>query len=158
MDFINTIVRHKKITFLCMVVCILVVHYNTMAHPYLLADNRHYSFYFWNRIYLSNDLYKYLLVPVYIFALFCITKNLNIDKRCQYWFCTCLCLIPQQLLEFRYFVIPYIILRLEMRCQSVWHLIAESLWFIAINFVTIYIFMTKEFYWSDSQEIQRIIW
>ena len=27
--------------------CALVVHRYTMAHPYLLADNRHYPFYIW---------------------------------------------------------------------------------------------------------------
>ena len=34
-------------------------------HPYLLADNRHYTFYFWKNIYRQHELVKYLLTPVY---------------------------------------------------------------------------------------------
>lgn len=35
-------------------------------HPFLLSDNRHYTFYVWKRIYMLHPLVPYLLVPVYI--------------------------------------------------------------------------------------------
>lgn len=41
-----------------------IVHYNTIVHPFTLADNRHYMFYIF-RILLSKSLLKYLVVPVY---------------------------------------------------------------------------------------------
>ena len=40
------------------------VHYNTIVHPFTLADNRHYTFYIF-RILLRHPLIKYLAVPVY---------------------------------------------------------------------------------------------
>ena len=41
-----------------------IVHYNTIVHPFTLADNRHYMFYVF-RILLSHSSLKYLAVPVY---------------------------------------------------------------------------------------------
>lgn len=41
-----------------------VVHYNTIVHPFTLADNRHYMFYIF-RILLRHPLIKYLAVPIY---------------------------------------------------------------------------------------------
>ena len=41
-----------------------VVHYNTIVHPFTLADNRHYMFYIF-RILLSKSILKYLVVPIY---------------------------------------------------------------------------------------------
>ena len=41
-----------------------IVHYNTIVHPFTLADNRHYMFYVF-RILLSHSSLKYLVVPVY---------------------------------------------------------------------------------------------
>lgn len=42
----------------------LTVHYNTIVHPFTLADNRHYVFYVF-RILLRHPSIKYLAVPVY---------------------------------------------------------------------------------------------
>ena len=41
-----------------------IVHYNTIVHPFTLADNRHYMFYVF-RILLSQKSLKYLVVPIY---------------------------------------------------------------------------------------------
>ena len=41
-----------------------VVHFNTIVHPFTLADNRHYVFYVF-RILLRHPSIKYLAVPVY---------------------------------------------------------------------------------------------
>ena len=35
-------------------------------HPFLLSDNRHYTFYVWRRIFLVHPLAPYLLIPGYI--------------------------------------------------------------------------------------------
>ena len=37
-----------------MPLCGAVVHYFTIAHPYLLADNRHYTFYVWKNSDCAN--------------------------------------------------------------------------------------------------------
>ena len=41
-----------------------IVHYNTIVHPFTLADNRHYMFYVF-RLLLRHRAIKYLAVPIY---------------------------------------------------------------------------------------------
>ena len=43
---------------------ILLVHYNTIIHPFTLADNRHYVFYVFKIVRLYPKV-KYFLVPIY---------------------------------------------------------------------------------------------
>ena len=35
-------------------------------HPFLLSDNRHYTFYVWRRIFMLHPIMPYLLIPGYI--------------------------------------------------------------------------------------------
>lgn len=42
-----------------------IVHFNTMAHPFTLADNRHYMFYIF-RILLRFKWVRYCAVPIYL--------------------------------------------------------------------------------------------
>lgn len=39
-----------------------------IAHPFLLADNRHYAFYIWRRVINPHPLMRYALAPGYLFA------------------------------------------------------------------------------------------
>ena len=55
-----------------MAIMALIVRYNTIIHPFTLADNRHYMFYAF-RILLRHPLVKYAVVPIYYFgAVLCI--------------------------------------------------------------------------------------
>ncbi|KAF8395116.1 hypothetical protein HHK36_019057 [Tetracentron sinense] len=54
----------------------LSVHFFSIAHPYLLADNRHYPFYLWRKVIKAHWLMKYLLVPLY--------GRFNIRSGCYY--------------------------------------------------------------------------
>lgn len=47
-------------------VTLLAVKHFTIAHPFLLADNRHYAFYFWRRIINYRPLARYALAPGYV--------------------------------------------------------------------------------------------
>lgn len=47
-----------------MAVMAATVHYNTIVHPFTLADNRHYMFYVF-RLLLGHPAIKYFAVPVY---------------------------------------------------------------------------------------------
>ena len=49
------------------VVMLLIVHFNTIVHPFSLADNRHYMFYIF-RVLFRHHLTKYASVPAYIFC------------------------------------------------------------------------------------------
>ena len=54
----------KTIACITMAVMLVIVRYNTIVHPFTLADNRHYIFYIF-RILLRHPLIKYLAVPIY---------------------------------------------------------------------------------------------
>lgn len=45
---------------------LVVVHFNTIIHPFTLADNRHYMFYIFRYTILKHPIIKYALVPVYV--------------------------------------------------------------------------------------------
>jgi alpha-1,2-glucosyltransferase len=83
------------------------------AHPYLLGDNRHYTFYLWRRV-LSLPLARAaigLLLPVPFFlashALRVSTRSLAI-VHC-FWIACLLTLVPAPLLEPRYWT-PAVVL------------------------------------------------
>lgn len=42
----------------------------SIAHPYLLADNRHYTFYFWRKIIQAHWASKYLMIPLCVYGWF----------------------------------------------------------------------------------------
>lgn len=46
---------------------LIIVRFNTIVHPFTLADNRHYMFYVF-RILLIDPTVKYAVVPIYIFC------------------------------------------------------------------------------------------
>jgi len=153
--------KHWKLVVILTVGSIIVVHFNTLVHPYLLADNRHYTFYVWKRLYERHFLMRYLLIPVYIFGAFSVNqllKETDLSFKAGYFVFTALCLVPQQLLEFRYFIVPFLLLRLHICLKTWWQLIAEFILFSCINASTIYLFITRTFYWADSEEVQRFLW
>jgi len=53
-----------------LVVMLGLVHFNTLIHPYTLADNRHYMFYVFRYTILRHPAIKYLLVPIYLLAFY----------------------------------------------------------------------------------------
>lgn len=62
--------------FLCYVLTSFVVHCS-VAHPYLLADNRHYPFYIWRKVITAHWSMKYLLVPLYVYSWFSVFSILG---------------------------------------------------------------------------------
>ncbi|KAL0853151.1 hypothetical protein ABMA27_012911 [Loxostege sticticalis] len=159
---LGLIFRNKAKVILLAILMTAIVHYNTIVHPYLLADNRHYTFYIWNRWYGKYDFAKYVMVPVYIFLLFNLYENLRyqncISFLLPYSVCLTLVLCLQRMIEVRYFIVPYIILRLRFVRPHFAMILAESFWYVAINAVTFHLFFTKEIMWKDFDYPQRIIW
>ncbi|KAK6579864.1 hypothetical protein PZA11_007572 [Diplocarpon coronariae] len=45
---------------------LFIVHFNTIIHPFTLADNRHYMFYVFRYTILRHPLIRYLAAPVYL--------------------------------------------------------------------------------------------
>jgi alpha-1,2-glucosyltransferase len=44
---------------------LLIIRYNTIVHPFTLADNRHYMFYVFRYTILRHPLVRYALAPIY---------------------------------------------------------------------------------------------
>lgn len=144
-------------------VCIVVVKWNTLVHPYLLADNRHYVFYIWQRFYHRYAWFRYAMCPVYVVALMTMQqglKHLRFSFKIMFWLAVVLALCFQRLLEFRYFLIPFVLFRLNTRPTAKSRLFywLELGFYIVLNALTFYIFLNKEIKWKDFKEPQRIIW
>lgn len=99
-----------------------VVHFNTIVHPFTLADNRHYMFYVF-RLLLRHSLTKYAVVPVYFVCAWLVINALGSTKsgageRASFvlvWLAaTTLSLVTAPLVEPRYFMIPWLIWRLHV--------------------------------------------
>ena len=125
--------------------------------------NRHYTFYIWRRIIARKEPWsKFVLVPLYLYGGFCCCHSIrktNIIFKLSYVFFVTLNLCPQLLLEFRYFVIPFLMYRIQVRPTNWTKLFMETLLFVAINALTVYLFVMKPFKWEhDPEETQRFMW
>ncbi|RIB21128.1 Glycosyltransferase Family 59 protein [Gigaspora rosea] len=146
-----------------MILMAFLIHNYTHEHPFLLSDNRHYTFYIWKNIYRRHYTIKYILIPCYIVAGWILWHPLA-SKQSFIWImvyitATCITLVPSPLLEFRYFIIPYYIYRLNVKQPSIERLIIEFLIYACINYKTLYLFLWNGFIWeSESDRIQRFMW
>uniref|UniRef100_A0A0E9X1D1 Dol-P-Glc:Glc(2)Man(9)GlcNAc(2)-PP-Dol alpha-1,2-glucosyltransferase n=1 Tax=Anguilla anguilla TaxID=7936 RepID=A0A0E9X1D1_ANGAN len=66
--------------------------------------------------------------------------------------------VPQKLLEFRYFILPYLLYRVHIPLPSTPRLLAEFGLYTLVNAATLYIFISKTFHWPDSTDVQRFMW
>uniref|UniRef100_A0AC35UAV1 Dolichyl-P-Glc:Glc2Man9GlcNAc2-PP-dolichol alpha-1,2-glucosyltransferase n=1 Tax=Rhabditophanes sp. KR3021 TaxID=114890 RepID=A0AC35UAV1_9BILA len=141
---------------------LIAVHQFTYAHPYLLADNRHYTFYIWRKIIMRNQNMKYYLTPIYVYCtmfVLSMVKKISVLIVLGAFVSTALCIVPAGLLEFRYFIIPYILWRISFRTKNKITLIAELLLTALINVFVIYMFLKKPFVWpSEPNQLQRFMW
>lgn len=134
-----------SMTFVVSVFMAVTVRLFTIHHPFLLADNRHYTFYVWRRVYMFHPLVPYLLVPIYLACGWAWYLRVGRD---QSFLQTLLLpavglstLLPTPLLEPRYFLIPYILLRAQVPDVPLWGLVLEGVWYTLINAVTMGIFL-----------------
>lgn len=155
--------KHYLVVLTACVLSSLAIFKLTYIHRYLLADNRHYTFYIWSRIISRNSLTRYLLVPVYLSSMYALVYAVAAHKHI-FWqvLFACCCgavLVPSTLLELRYFIVPYLILRLNIPCPSYRCIVAELVLYVAVNSLTFYLFLYRPFYWpSDPGHVQRFMW
>ncbi|EDW94096.1 putative Dol-P-Glc:Glc(2)Man(9)GlcNAc(2)-PP-Dol alpha-1,2-glucosyltransferase [Drosophila yakuba] len=154
--------RNRVLSLLAMLLILVVVHLNTEVHPYLLADNRHYTFYVWSRLYGRFWWFRYAMAPAYLLSicvLFCGLRHMPDSFKLMFPLSLFLVLCFQRLLELRYFLVPYILFRLNTRHTRKGY--AEWLELgvhLLLNVATFYVYFTKEFYWKNYRTPQRIIW
>ncbi|TGO14688.1 hypothetical protein BTUL_0050g00040 [Botrytis tulipae] len=203
---LNTQIR-ALITFALILASLLgslaIIKYNTIIHPFTLADNRHYIFYVFRYSILRHPLIRYLLAPIYIFCFFLIFKTLSgsspeytsppkkeepnkpqnpsstptptsspllpstpLSTFFLLHLTTALSLITAPLVEPRYFILPFIFLRLHFPTLAISvspkiniRLYAETIWYLLINGVTGYIFLYRGFEWTQEPgRVQRFMW
>lgn len=158
---LGDLVSNYKRTVFFSLLAFVAVHYFTHVHVYLLSDNRHYTFYIWARILNRHHLARYCFVPVYLCSYWLFMQLLQHKSdlwKFVYFVTLFAATVPQKLLEFRYFIIPYLIFRLNIRQRSLMYLCIELLIYILVNIATIYLFIKKPFKWSDSNDLQRFMW
>lgn len=140
----------------------LSVHFFSIAHPYLLADNRHYPFYLWRKVINAHWSMKYLLVPLYVYSWFSIFSILGKVQRkiwvLAYFLASAAALIPAPLIEFRYYTIPFFLLMLHSHTNNARSWLLIGIVYIAINAFTMMMFLYRPFHWEHEPGIQRFIW
>ncbi|KTW32563.1 dolichyl-P-Glc:Glc(2)Man(9)GlcNAc(2)-PP-dolichol alpha-1,2- glucosyltransferase [Pneumocystis jirovecii RU7] len=141
----------------------LIVHFNTKEHPFLISDNRHYTFYIWRRTIKAHSAAKYIAVPFYYTSMWAILNKLILYQKVSYVLsfvvATTLVLGFVSLLEFRYFIIPYLLWRSSIQSTHKLKLYIEAFLFLCINYITMDIFLYKPFFWeSDPGNLQRFMW
>lgn len=115
-----------------MCVFVLLFYEGSVIHPFLLADNRHFPFYFWKNFLAKSELHRSYLAPIlYTSALmvlhaFCSTiqsdrSRLDRQRACIRLFLVVVfgvaAAIPSPVLEFRYFLVPCILLSVAVRAS-----------------------------------------
>ena len=159
--FLKFLIRRPLYVVLFCALCGLIIWKFTFAHRYLLADNRHYTFYIWAKIFRRHELAKYALIPGYLFAFWNIQNSLehnNILWKLVLALCVSTNLVPSMLMEFRYFIMPYLLVRLHMKIPSYTRLVLELGLYILVNTATLYVFLNRPFKWENENGLQRFMW
>lgn len=149
----------------------LILFFNRFSffHDYILSDNRHYSFYYFNRIYSRVFLRHIILLYISLTYSIIIYENLIFFRNSLFiaWIiCMSLAIVPAKLFEFRYFSPCYITFLLifysYLSVANLKNYILNKVniyWSIIVNFVTIYIFIFKSFYQKEFPETDsRFMW
>ncbi|KAK6244875.1 hypothetical protein QUC31_011284 [Theobroma cacao] len=148
--------------FLALIASLLSVHFFSIAHPYLLADNRHYTFYLWRKIINFHWSMKYLLVPVYVYSWFSIFHLLDKTQRriwvLVYFLATSAVLVPAPLIEFRYYTIPFYFYMLHTGINDCQSLLLMGILYTVLNVFTMRMFLFRPFLWDHEPGVQRFIW
>ncbi|RLM74744.1 hypothetical protein C2845_PM15G13500 [Panicum miliaceum] len=140
----------------------IAVHFFSIAHPYLLADNRHYTFYIWRKVIQVNWMMKYMLIPLYVYSWFSIINILGKSQK-RVWVLSfvlsvVLALVPAPLIEFRYYTIPIVILVLHFPVIGNGKLLALGLLYVAADLFTLVMFLFRPFHWEHEPGTQRFMW
>ncbi|KAJ7693638.1 glucosyltransferase [Mycena rosella] len=144
------------ITVLTSSIMAVTVNLYTIHHPFLLSDNRHYTFYIWHRVYMRYPA-PYLLIPIYIACAWAwfirVGAKQTILQTMALPVFILPTLLPTPLLEPRYFLIPYILLRSQVSDVPTWSLALEGVWYAGINAATMWVFL-----YLPREGVGRFMW
>ncbi|KAL3673879.1 hypothetical protein V7S43_001566 [Phytophthora oleae] len=153
----------RGVVFLFFVVAVTigVIDRFSPVHKFMLADNRHYTFYVWRKFFLKHKLAKFLPTPVYLFGGWRCWDDLG-RRRSPLWklvyaLAVCLVLIPSPLVEPRYYCVPFILLHLNTSSQPAFHQWGVIVAYMVVNVLTLYIFLYRPYTWVDGSTA-RFMW
>ena len=154
-------VRRRPVLWSLLAVCLAVLLQSAgPPHPYLLADNRHLAFYAWRR-WLGHPWLRLTLVPASLATLALLGSGCAgrpLLSRAALAAGTAAVLVPQRLLEFRYFIVPFLVWRLQLRPPGAAACLAECVLYASVNAAVLWLFTVRTFTWEDQPGTQRIIW
>lgn len=160
--FYEYITRHFIQASVFLVTFMVIIYFNTIEHEYLLADNRHFTFYVWQRFYQRYSGFRYVMAIPYLCGLYILIKRLKPHRDCSllifYLPATFFVLCSQRMIEIRYFFIPFLIARLSIRNAPVSALLIETTTYCVINYLAFDVFFTKNIFWADYEAPQKLIW
>lgn len=140
----------------------VAVHFFSIAHPYLLADNRHYTFYIWRKVIQAHWMMKYILIPLYMYSWFSVINILG-KSQTRVWVLSfvisvALVLVPAPLVEFRYYTIPLVIVVLNSPVIGTGKLLALGSAYAATDLFILAMFLFKPIHWEHEPGTQRFMW
>eukprot|EP00928_Gymnodinium_smaydae_P032643 TRINITY_DN23582_c0_g1_i1.p1 TRINITY_DN23582_c0_g1~~TRINITY_DN23582_c0_g1_i1.p1 ORF type:complete len:480 (-),score=52.98 TRINITY_DN23582_c0_g1_i1:205-1644(-) len=163
-SFTKTCSQNAKALFITLVLLfglVYMLHFYSLDHPFLLADNRHYTFYVWNRFLGKIVGLKEALAPLYLFCGWVCYVRLS-RTQSPLWFviwciASTLTLVPAHLLEPRYWTTAVILAHAHGPEQSWVALSVSGAGCLVVNAFTLIVFCYKSFTWPNG-EIARFMW
>ncbi|KAH9097533.1 hypothetical protein Ae201684P_001011 [Aphanomyces euteiches] len=154
--------KHRFVlSMLCLILFSFAIFRFSVVHPFLLADNRHYTFYIWHRFFLKHKFMVLVPMPIYMFCIWYCWKQIR--KTCSslratvFFIATTLVLVPTPLVEPRYFIVPFVMYHIQTGKQSIGNLAMTAFVFTLVNAATIYVYLYRPFTWSDGTQA-RFMW
>ncbi|VDO24106.1 unnamed protein product [Haemonchus placei] len=140
----------------------LSAHYFAFDHPYLLADNRHVTFYLW-RWWLADPVRRVVLTPLFVGSFVFIrdlSNHLSPFVRILFVLCSFAVVVPAHLIEPRYFIVPFVLWRLSAKTSSNKFIIIVELLSQFFVFLAVFLlFIFKPFEWAHEPGVkQRFMW
>ncbi|ORX50502.1 hypothetical protein DM01DRAFT_1324915 [Hesseltinella vesiculosa] len=164
LDHLMHLSVHTIIIMMFSMACMVyMVRYHTYEHPFLLSDNRHYSFYVWKKIYRRHWSVRYLLIPAYTISgwwnTMCLFDHVSFLWALGYLATLILTLVPSPLLEFRYFILPFLFYCLHLPPPSIQRTSLTIGFYTTLNLITLYLFIYRPFHWPNlPDQWQRFMW
>ncbi|KAF6255701.1 DIE2/ALG10 family-domain-containing protein [Scenedesmus sp. NREL 46B-D3] len=126
----------------------------SLVHPYLLADNRHYTFYLWRRVFARSELVRLAAVPAYVAGWALLLAGLSAAGRHWLWSAAfsascCVTLVPAWLVEFRYFSTAFALAVLHLPVPPVRLSLLVVAGYCCVNAVTLWVFARRPYTWED---------
>jgi len=148
------------IGFAAAVLC--AVMHGTLVHPFLLADNRHYTFYLWRRIFNARPWSRFALIPAYLYAVATLDTSLcqagrSTLERVLLAATVATVLVPAHLIELRYFSMSFYAVALMGKSPAPRLLAVVAAAYTVCNAAVLYAFLARPFAWPDGS-IARFLW